>query len=152
MAKAIQGGSLALQRERVVIMQRIEALNACGHEIDRLVGVLDRLASRLPTGPEALLLPRTGANARASITGKRIPRGALRNGILEILAGQRAIHLTQILETLAAAGLTPHSTNPRGSVQTTLFALAREGLTVNHGRNIWALVKRRSSKAVATTR
>ena len=110
------------------------------------------LAPRVAHWPRSAASAERGCEHRCRAHRQTDPFGALPSRILEILSGQQEMHLTQLLETLGTAGLTPHSTNPRGSVQTTLFALAREGIAVNHGRNNWALVKRRSSKAAASTR
>lgn len=129
-----------LTSERAAIERRITDLRSRVDEIDEVLRSLTRLENRLPTGPEPML-----KNARAQAQGGegRLPRGALRSAIIETLRSHSGgLHISRILEVLARAGRAPRSTNPRGSVQTTLYAMQREGLVENKGRNSWALLQR----------
>lgn len=140
MADSIRTARTALTSERTAIERRITDLRARVAEIDEVLQSLTHLASRLPTGPEAAL-----KNSRTQAEGGegRLPRGALRTAILETLRSHTAgLHISRIIEVLARSGRAPRSTNPRGSVQTTLYAMRREGLVENQGKNSWVLLTR----------
>ena len=140
MADSIRTARTALTSERTAIERRITNLRARVAEIDEVLKSLTHLESRLPTGPEAAL-----KNSRGQTAGGegRLPRGALRTAIIEILRSHTTdLHISRILEVLTRSGRAPRSTNPRGSVQTTLYAMRREGLVENKGKNSWALLTR----------
>ena len=140
MPDSIRSARSSLTSERAAIERRITDLRARVAEIDEVLQSLNSLETRLPTGPEPLL-----RNARASAEGAdgRLPRGALRTAIIETLrAHASGLHISRILEVLARSGRAPRSTNPRGSVQTTLYAMRREGLVENRGKNSWVLLGR----------
>ncbi|RJQ12781.1 MAG: hypothetical protein C4558_00895 [Dehalococcoidia bacterium] len=140
MPDSIRTARSALTSERTAIERRITDLRARVAEIDEVLQSLTHLESRLPTGPEPTL-----KNGRAQAEGGegRLPRGALRTAIIETLRSHTAgLHISRILEVLARSGRAPRSTNPRGSVQTTLYAMRREGLVENKGKNSWVLLQR----------
>ena len=140
MPDSIRTARSALTSERTAIERRITDLRTRVGEIDEVLQSLTHLESRLPTGPEPAL-----KNSRAQAAGGegRLPRGALRSAIIETLRSHAAgLHISRILEVLARSGRAPRSTNPRGSVQTTLYAMRREGLVENQGKNSWVLLQR----------
>lgn len=140
MPDSIRTARSALTSERTAIERRITDLRARVAEIDEVLQSLTHLESRLPSGPEAIL-----KNARSQAAGGegRLPRGALREAIVETLRSHPVgLHISRILEVLARSGHAPRSTNPRGSVQTTLYAMRREGLVENKGKNSWVLLQR----------
>ncbi|TAJ21083.1 MAG: hypothetical protein EPO65_02170 [Dehalococcoidia bacterium] len=140
MADSIRTARTALTSERTAIERRITDLRARVAEIDEVLQSLTALETRLPVGPEPTL-----KNARSQAEGGegRLPRGALRTAIVETLrAHTGGLHISRILEVLARSGRAPRSTNPRGSVQTTLYAMRREGLVDNKGKNSWVLLQR----------
>ncbi|MBM4411577.1 MAG: hypothetical protein FJ037_09730 [Chloroflexi bacterium] len=140
MPDGIRTARSALTSELVAIERRITDLRARVAEIDEVLQSLTHLESRLPTGPEPTL-----KNGRAQAEGGegRLPRGALRTAIIETLRSHTGgLHISRILEVLARSGRAPRSTNPRGSVQTTLYAMRREGLVENKGKNSWVLQQR----------
>lgn len=140
MADSIRTARSALTTERAAIERRIIDLRARVGEIDEVLQSLTALETRLPVGPEPTL-----KNSRAQAAGGegRLPRGALRSAIIETLRAHSAgLHISRILEVLARSGRAPRSTNPRGSVQTTLYAMRREGLVDNKGKNTWVLLQR----------
>lgn len=139
MPDSIRSARTSLTSERAAIERRITDLRARVAEIDEVLQSLNNLETRLPTGPEPLL-----KNSRASADAEgRLPRGALRTAIIETLRAHTAgLHISRILEVLARSGRAPRSTNPRGSVQTTLYAMRREGLVENRGKNSWVLLGR----------
>ena len=141
MPDSIRTARSALRSERVAIERRITLLSARVAEIDEVLQSLTHLESRLPTGPEPTL-----KNGRAQAEGGegRLPRGALRTAIIETLRSHTAeLHISRIIEVLTRSGHAPRSTNPRGSVQTTLYAMRREGLVENKGKNSWVLLQRK---------
>lgn len=141
---SIRTARAALTSERAAIERRITDLRARVAEVDEVLQSLTSLESRLPTGPEPAL-----KNARAQAAGGegRLPRGALRSAIIETLrAHTTGLHISRILEVLARSGRAPRSTNPRGSVQTTLYAMRREGLVENKGKNSWVLQRTRATR------
>lgn len=140
MPDSIRTARSALSSERTAIERRITDLRARVAEIDEVLQSLTHLESRLPAGPEPAL-----KNSRAQAAGGegRLPRGALRSAIIETLRSHAGgLHISRILEVLERAGRAPRSTNPRGSVQTTLYAMRREGLVENQGKNSWVLLQR----------
>ena len=140
MADSIRTARSALTSERTAIERRITDLRARVGEIDEVLQSLTHLETRLPTGPEPTL-----KNARAQAAGGegRLPRGALRSAIIETLRSHSGgLHISRILEVLARSNRAPRSTNPRGSVQTTLYAMRHEGLVENKGKNSWVLLTR----------
>ena len=140
MAHSISTARTALTSERTAIERRITDLRARVAEIDGVLKSLTHLEFRLPTGPEAAL-----KNSRGQTAGGegRLPRGALRTAIIETLRSHTTgLHISRILEVLARSGRAPRSTHPRGSIQTTLYAMRREGLVENKGKNSWVLLAR----------
>lgn len=101
MPNAIKTGRQALLRERAVLERHLRELHVYGDEVDRLISVINELDRRLPRGPEALL----SGSGRPPV--RRVPRGALRGGILKILARRRALHVTGILDALARVDVVP---------------------------------------------
>ena len=140
MPDSIRTARSALKTERAAIERRVTDLRARIAEIDEVLKSLTHIESRLPSGPEPTL-----KNSRVHAEGGegRLPRGALRAAIVETLRSHSAgLHISRILEVLARSDRAPRSTNPRGSVQTTLYAMRREGLVENMGKNSWVLIQR----------
>jgi hypothetical protein len=140
MPDSIRTARSALTSERTAIERRITDLRSRVDEINEVLQSLNHLEARLPSGPEPTL-----KNARAQAAGGegRLPRGALRTAIIETLRSHSGgLHISRILEVLARSGRAPRSTNPRGSVQTTLYAMRREGIVENKGKNSWVLLTR----------
>ena len=139
MANVIQQTRDQLFAEREQTTSALGDLEAQVAQLDAAIEALGALLGRGRPSRAATAPPRRRGTSGVSMEPRAGTIAAAIEGYLGD-QGRTAVHAAQIVEHLQGQGRAPSGKNPKATVETTLFQLAKRGRVRNIGRNRWRKV------------